>query len=794
MKQNDTCKSCGHPLPATAPEGLCPRCLIAGAIQPTQTGERANAISPPPPEELAPHFPQLEILECLGRGGMGVVYKARQKALNRLVALKLLAPERVKDAKFAERFTREAQALAALNHPHIVTVYDFGIVDAVSPRSQEAAEHQPVAHARIYYLLMEFVDGMNLRQLLRAKRLTPKEALSIVPPVCDALQCAHDHGIVHRDIKPENLLIDKAGVVKIADFGIAKIIAASSGEETGATSGAASSATTVALGTPDYAAPEQREANGEVDHRADIYSLGVVLYEMLTGERPKDKIEAPSRRVQVDIRIDEIVLHALEEEPEMRFATAAEFRSQVEAVTAAAPGSRPQVSPRPSQASNMWERLLAKPAANSAIASARSQERFWKRLAIVALCLMVIPIVLVMGSSVVGLVAGLYHRREQSHYTQTAATAAPEITRVEVSRDQAVITGRGALDAKFDVHVGTGFLSCKFLNDSVFTAEIEKSAFGRKLNFVVKDSLGNVLLSSSNTEIGPMALEQGRVVFREGTLAPEADGSFLLGDFQPKTGEPAPITVRLERASKPATPSAAAESWSPALTPGEKPDLQKIRKEADDLMKQGRYEEALQRHIWYFNHALAHGESDPVRLSFGLSEWNELARRFPKARQAMIEVRDRDTQVFAKGGGEGDLFAEVANLNRELRDDDATAALFKSIRRKDPALASRCYFYAEDVLARKGEYALCSSYIGNPEARFQAIRTSWAIEKKLDPAGNASNRFVASTCQLIEILVGAGRKAEAETIRDEALALLDDARLKSAVSDTEERIRHKSEP
>ncbi len=303
------CSLCGTTI-NDAPEGLCPRCLMAQIMRPTQAGE-GDAVPPMTPKELAPHFPQLEIISCLGRGGMGVVYKARQKTLNRLVALKLLAPERVDDPQFATRFEKEAQALAALNHPHIVGVYDFGQAGG------------------FYYLLMEFVDGVNLRQLLQTKRLTPKEALSIVPPVCDALQCAHDHGIVHRDIKPENLLIDKAGIVKIADFGIAKIIGDGTHEPQ-------------PLGTPDYAAPEQ--SAGPSDHRADIYSLGVVLYEMLTGERPKDKIEAPSKRVQVDIRIDEIVLRALEKKPELRFATAAEFRTQVEAAVGGAtrPLSRTQ--------------------------------------------------------------------------------------------------------------------------------------------------------------------------------------------------------------------------------------------------------------------------------------------------------------------------------------------------------------------------------------------------------------------------------------------------------------------
>jgi serine/threonine protein kinase len=288
---------------------------MAQIIEPTQACDQTAPIPSLTPEELAPHFPQLEILECLGRGGMGVVYKARQKSLNRLVALKLLAPERADDPQFAARFEKEAHALAALNHPNIVGVYDFGQAGG------------------FYFLLMEFVDGVNLRQLLQAKRLTPKEALSIVPPVCDALQCAHDHGIVHRDIKPENLLIDKNGTVKIADFGIAKIVERTSEfVPTDADDPTLESRATFPFGTPDYAAPEQ--ANGTADHRADIYSLGVVLYEMLTGERPKENITLPSKRVQVDIRIDEIVLRALEKEPEMRFATAAEFRTQVEAATA----------------------------------------------------------------------------------------------------------------------------------------------------------------------------------------------------------------------------------------------------------------------------------------------------------------------------------------------------------------------------------------------------------------------------------------------------------------------------
>lgn len=324
MKNDDSpalCPQCATALPADAPQGLCPRCLAALHFATETLDTRALPVAtqaPLTPEELAPHFPQLEIVECLGRGGMGVVYKARQVRLERLVALKLLAPEKAADEAFAARFEKEAKALATLNHPHIVTIHDFGQAGG------------------FYYLLMEFVDGVNLRQALQTGRFLPEQALAVIPPICDALQFAHEHGIVHRDIKPENLLLDKRGVVKIADFGIAKILSDS----------ADSSSTLVtqnAVGTPAYAAPEQRSDPSRVDHRADIYSLGVVLYELLTGELPGQSLEPPSRRVKIDVRLDEIVLRALETRPEMRFATIADLNGELKTMQEApAPVAQPK--------------------------------------------------------------------------------------------------------------------------------------------------------------------------------------------------------------------------------------------------------------------------------------------------------------------------------------------------------------------------------------------------------------------------------------------------------------------
>jgi hypothetical protein len=170
---------------------------------------------------------------------------------------------------------------------------------------------------------MEYVDGVNLRQAMRAGRLSAAEVLRIVPRICEALQFAHDEGVLHRDIKPENILLDARGRVKIADFGIAKLVGEAKPDLTLTRSGAA-------VGTPQYMAPEQIERPSEVDHRADIYSLGVVFYEMLTGELPIGRFTAPSEKTPLDQRIDEIVLRALAKERELRQQSATEVRTQIE--------------------------------------------------------------------------------------------------------------------------------------------------------------------------------------------------------------------------------------------------------------------------------------------------------------------------------------------------------------------------------------------------------------------------------------------------------------------------------
>jgi tRNA A-37 threonylcarbamoyl transferase component Bud32 len=311
------CLECATRLPPDSPDGLCPQCLLQGGLSGAadhppedprvRTTPHPGAFTAPTPAELAPHFPQLEVLELIGQGGMGAVYKARQTKLDRLVAVKVLPPEWGRDPAFAERFTREACALAKLSHPHIVAVHDFGET------------------AGLYYLVMEYVDGPNLRQVLQAGRLAPEQALAVIPQMCDALQYAHEEGVVHRDIKPENILLDRRGRVKVADFGLAKLLGGPRVEFT-------LTGSRQVMGTLDYMAPEQRQSPLEIDHRADIYSLGVVFYEMLTGELPLGRFAPPSERAAVDARLDGVVFRALETDPGRRYQSVGAVKTDVEAI------------------------------------------------------------------------------------------------------------------------------------------------------------------------------------------------------------------------------------------------------------------------------------------------------------------------------------------------------------------------------------------------------------------------------------------------------------------------------
>ena len=953
MPEADKCPQCGTPLSPGALAGLCPACLLKAGAADTVTDARQPSFTPPGVGELAAKFPQLEILELIGQGGMGAVYKARQKQLDRIVALKILPPNISSDATFAERFTREARALAKLNHPNIVTLYEFGETSGQ------------------FYFLMEFVDGVNLRQLLNNSRLSAREALAIVPQICDALQFAHDHGIVHRDIKPENILLDRRGRVKVADFGLAKIIGGKSGEP--AASGQSSVGSTTltdagkVMGTPRYMSPEQKENPGEVDHRADIYALGVVFYQMLTGELPGKRIEPPSKKVQIDVRLDEIVMRALEKKPELRFQQASVMKTQVETISAEPDKSdlqnskskvksrfsraamlrvawiaivaivvlfiiRNHYTPPPTTLSQseflgMFEsnqiahatinlggqtsqltpisgtfyqtdkdgkltkeevpfvapnvfltqktldellvsdriearapnamlmnvilgiapiiflgiiflaipgiiiyviwRAMRKRAAATVPPLLNKPDTFLRWFAVTTLAMIVVLFVI----AVLGLIAAVaipnfvkarehaqaLHQQQMEAATQAEASTnfyigqrwfpqgdSIEITSVERSENQMTIKGHYNLASADEASL---WLNITATNDDEVPNQTELPQ-----SIHISKGRGDFELSRSHLVPGLPHVSM-------------YDNHHSFAGIYFGTKDEAEEETHLNLSA-----AASAETWSPELKSREKPDLQKIRDQIQSLMNSGDYEGALQRQIWYFNHALEFGEVDPVRLSFGINNWAELGRRYPKANLALTEIRDRDVQQFASGNGNFALFSEIESINRELQDENSTEALFHSIEQSDPKLAQQCYYVIADQLAQRGEYETCRKYMGDPLTEFETIRSEYELnlENQKHMAfmsqitarqmaamnhqpnrtnlwsppdnsaffkRNAENNFIRQTRQLIEILVATDNDPSvAQDIQNKALSVLNVPQLQSAVSDAENKIKQRQQP
>ncbi len=306
--------SCPQCASIHSPDGNCPVCLLNLAIG--YQGADLTHDTPESIDQLSTQFPQYRIQRVIGRGGMGTIYQAKQVSLDRDVALKVIDRSICSDASFQDRFEREAKALAILNHPNIVTVYDYG-------RTADG----------LAYLVMEFVHGLNLREAMQAMPIDVPSAIRIIRELSEALRFAHSKGIIHRDIKPENVLLSDGDQVKLADFGIAKIL--NQRDERKIT------ATRQILGTAHYLAPEQWESPNDVDHRIDIYALGVMLYELLTQQLPIGNFEPPSHiNPHVDPSLDEVVMKAMHRRPSARYPT-------VEAFQAALAGIAPVASQQP---------------------------------------------------------------------------------------------------------------------------------------------------------------------------------------------------------------------------------------------------------------------------------------------------------------------------------------------------------------------------------------------------------------------------------------------------------------
>lgn len=262
----------------------------------------------PDAADLAPLFPGYEVQGLIATGGMGAVYCAVQKSLDRTVALKILPLELSKDAAFCAGFEAEAKAMARLNHPNLIGVYDFGEVNGM------------------LFIIMEFVPGKSIYHSADGIAIYPGEVIRLVTGICNGLAHAHENGIIHRDIKPSNILLDLTAQPKIGDFGLARPIErkVQEGEEI--------------FGTPHYTAPEVVDAPYSVDYRADIFSVGVLLHELLTGKLPANDPRPASLISHCDIRFDAIIKRSTQPNPAGRYSSAAEMAKALQAI-ALAPNS-----------------------------------------------------------------------------------------------------------------------------------------------------------------------------------------------------------------------------------------------------------------------------------------------------------------------------------------------------------------------------------------------------------------------------------------------------------------------
>jgi hypothetical protein len=269
----------------------------------------AAGFEAPDPSQLMSLFPGYDV-ECLiACGGMGAVYRAVQRSLERTVALKILPREFSADAAFCAGFEAEAKAMARLNHPNLIGVYDFGEVDGM------------------LYIIMEYVAGQSLFHSAAGQTIHPSEVVRLISGICAGLAHAHQHGILHRDIKPANILLDVHAEPKIGDFGLARPVdrQVQEGEEI--------------FGTPHYTAPEVVDAPQSVDNRADIFSVGVVLHELLTGKLPADDPRPASVIAGCDPRFDAVIRKATHPSPDGRYTSAAEIAAELQLI-ATTPGPR----------------------------------------------------------------------------------------------------------------------------------------------------------------------------------------------------------------------------------------------------------------------------------------------------------------------------------------------------------------------------------------------------------------------------------------------------------------------
>jgi serine/threonine protein kinase len=677
------------------------------------------------PPQLAGH-PRYHIVGLIGRGGMGDVYRAEHRLMNRTVALKVINRELTRNAQAVGRFHREMQAAARLTHPNIVTAYD--------------AEQAGDAH----YLVMEYVDGTDLAKVVKEHGpLAVAQACDYIRQGALGLQHAHEQGMVHRDIKPHNLMVTPTGQVKILDFGLATLVRGAGCEARDADEESSPSPVSriahrvppdlttagTMMGTPDFISPEQAGDARSVDIRSDIYSLGCTLYYLLTGRPPFDEGSAADR----------VAAH-LDRQPEpienLRSDIPDELADVIRRMMAKEPAERYQ---SPTEVADALAPFVDAHRSGEAVPPNRFNGRggsLWQWIAA-----MLVPLF-------IGLAGIIYVTTDRGTLVIESVDDSVEIVLSQVDGDAAGEEADDATQLKFiDVVSGS---TVKVLRSGTYVAKIQGDDTDLELS---EDRF---------------VLKRGDEVLVRVTRKP------------PSQTQPAEATAELSKDTVPP------ESW----TPPENPDPSAILNEAHADVRAGKFELALSKLDWYYESALRIQPSQSgVRLSFALSYWKKLADQYPPALDRLRELRDEARARVAANKDPFQSFQEFAAISAELGEVEPVVTLFKRLQQTAPGTAQRVYTIAETALIATKEYKLCGPYIDprNDVPRIiDNFRLGRKVQERRELEHKRSPRFAErkmenESATLVALLVVNDRETEARTAAEELKAAWDSETFHEAI-------------
>lgn len=723
----------------------------------SETHESGELPAATPSEGLANY----ELLGTLGKGGMGIVYLARHKQLNRLVALKVLSPRALAAPEARRRFLREIHMLGSLNHPGIVMATDAGTVASGA------------------YLVMELIDGADLARIVReGGPLTVAEACEVARQMALALAAAHESGAIHRDVKPSNVMIDRQeGRGRLLDFGLARL--GLSLQEGGETSVGR------LLGTLDYMSPEQVGGAQSVDQRTDLYGLGATLFFLLTGRPPhgshaeRSLLEylriisgepAPrvsSLRADVPEELDDFIARLLSLDKEQRPSSAMDAAREL---------SRWAGGDLAARAAEIPSRRIAIEEDTQGIAAAQHSL-----------------------SELLGLTSSSPTRREPA-----------SISGMQISGDRPrrrwpwlVVSGAAAMAALFGITIlletPEGTLRIESEVDNVQVELVDDQSHSQELRIEpgqteketrLRAGAYRIILSGQHDGL---SIDKETVTLRRG----EETVAKITRNLTKRPGDDVLHAVmavlNAVKISSNLTGKQELEMSSSTWAPPVNPDPQQIRNEAEADRMARRYADALAKQVWFFQHAEEYQPSQSgVRLSFALSEWLKLGQVYPPAMEKLRQLRDQaETDVIAKPlrDDRRRAFQDLNAINRTLEEEQRTVEMFLKLDQNEPELASVVYSAAQPSLIKVKRYDVCGKYLDSQESlrrlkilydsRFRRERKDSRFADELRQADE--KWFIDTAAILVALLKINGRNEEAEKIAHAVREIDDSPKLKESL-------------